>query len=574
MARGLRTPIGTGVPTDFRRGVTPFAGQDQRVATIFYVDPAGSDAADGLSTGTAWQTIAKVNAGAYVPGDQVLFNKTGVWRGTTLTPPSSGSSGTAVTFGAYGTGAKPIISGGSVVTGWSVFSGNTYQAALTTAPTYAVAGTQALTKGASTTITANQWFWASNVLYVNLNGTNPTSTTVEAATTDIVVNLDTKNYVTFDSLDFRFGADRTVRGNAAANVLFTNCNWQWCGYRSNGGVVSLNGCDNGRITQGTWDQVSNDGIWFHDCANLEIDNGVMTNIGHLVGDVASDGIQMDDASFGTGLDSSGLHIHDMTITMSVNSPKGGVILVADPSIATSGGVVERVTVNGGNFGAAPSASNITFQDCRFLDQVSAYGGGIHVDTVAWTISNVVLTRNLIARSSRSGIVFQTTAQNRSNWTIVNNTFVDCAFFPFIQDAPLSGLVENNIFWYTGAAPTGMLYTAGGVVSAQTLTWDYNAVRDPGAGTPFTGPTGTTYASFALWKAGTSRDAHSITGDPLFNNAGAGDYTLSAPSPARDAGVVVGGIGQTVIGVAPDIGAFEAAAIVITMHQFALTGVGA
>jgi hypothetical protein len=67
-----------------------------------------------MSTATAWLTVAHVNAQSFNPGDSVLFQRTCVWYGTSLTIPSGGSSGSPVTFGAYGTGANPILKGSTV----------------------------------------------------------------------------------------------------------------------------------------------------------------------------------------------------------------------------------------------------------------------------------------------------------------------------------------------------------------------------------------------------------------------------------------------------------------------------
>lgn len=87
-------------------------------ATNYYVSNTGSDAANGLTTGTAWQTVAKVNSSTFVAGDSVLFEKGGIWR-ETLTMPSSGSSGNHIITGSYGTGNKPSINANDVVTSWS-----------------------------------------------------------------------------------------------------------------------------------------------------------------------------------------------------------------------------------------------------------------------------------------------------------------------------------------------------------------------------------------------------------------------------------------------------------------------
>lgn len=82
-------------------------------AATYYVSTAGSDAADGLTTGTSWQTITKVNAGAYAPGSQILFNRgdtfTGNVRLSPTTVPDGGSQTTPIIVGAYGSGAKPIF---------------------------------------------------------------------------------------------------------------------------------------------------------------------------------------------------------------------------------------------------------------------------------------------------------------------------------------------------------------------------------------------------------------------------------------------------------------------------------
>jgi hypothetical protein len=83
-------------------------------ATTYYVAAAGSDMNNGTSPGAPWQTIGKVNGATFNPGDSVLFHRGDVWYGTALTVPSSGASGSPITFGAYGSGANPVIKGSTV----------------------------------------------------------------------------------------------------------------------------------------------------------------------------------------------------------------------------------------------------------------------------------------------------------------------------------------------------------------------------------------------------------------------------------------------------------------------------
>jgi hypothetical protein len=82
-------------------------------ATTYYVDNcviAGNDSNSGTSTATPWLTVAHVNAHSFNPGDSILFESTCTWN-ESLIPLSSGSAGNMITFGAYGSGARPLIQG-------------------------------------------------------------------------------------------------------------------------------------------------------------------------------------------------------------------------------------------------------------------------------------------------------------------------------------------------------------------------------------------------------------------------------------------------------------------------------
>ena len=85
------------------------------LADIYHVSPQGNDANDGKTPATAWKTVAKVNASAFAPGDQILFARGGEWR-ESLKAPSSGAPGKPIVFAAYGTGAKPKFWGSDAVT--------------------------------------------------------------------------------------------------------------------------------------------------------------------------------------------------------------------------------------------------------------------------------------------------------------------------------------------------------------------------------------------------------------------------------------------------------------------------
>src|SRR5919204_2943778 len=79
-------------------------------ATTYYVSPSGSDSNPGTSTVSPWASVAKVNASAFAPGDEVLFAG-GKAFGGALAPVSSGSPGVPITFGSYGTGQANLRNG-------------------------------------------------------------------------------------------------------------------------------------------------------------------------------------------------------------------------------------------------------------------------------------------------------------------------------------------------------------------------------------------------------------------------------------------------------------------------------
>ena len=74
--------------------------------TVYYVSNSGNDGADGRSPETAWATLNAVNGNYnnYQPGDTILFERGGIWRGHV-------SCADGVTVSAYGEGEKPRVYG-------------------------------------------------------------------------------------------------------------------------------------------------------------------------------------------------------------------------------------------------------------------------------------------------------------------------------------------------------------------------------------------------------------------------------------------------------------------------------
>ena len=75
----------------------------------YYVKNGGSDAADGLSDGNAWETTSKINGFGFNPSDVVQFKRGSSWTGTPLAPSVSGTNGNPIIFRDYSTGALPLF---------------------------------------------------------------------------------------------------------------------------------------------------------------------------------------------------------------------------------------------------------------------------------------------------------------------------------------------------------------------------------------------------------------------------------------------------------------------------------
>src|SRR6202049_4336434 len=94
----------------FRGLANPARATANAIAT-FYVDSiSGNDRNSGTSPQKAWETLTKINATVFHPGDQILFKSASAWTGQ-LWPKGSGSAQQPIVIDQYGGGAKPVING-------------------------------------------------------------------------------------------------------------------------------------------------------------------------------------------------------------------------------------------------------------------------------------------------------------------------------------------------------------------------------------------------------------------------------------------------------------------------------
>jgi parallel beta-helix repeat protein len=101
-------------------------------ATNYYFSSTEGDdsrtSAEAQNSATPWKTISKLNSiiSSLQPGDQILFKRGDIFYGS-IVASKAGTSSQRIIFSAYGSGAKPIITGFTQVTSWTNAGGNIWQ---------------------------------------------------------------------------------------------------------------------------------------------------------------------------------------------------------------------------------------------------------------------------------------------------------------------------------------------------------------------------------------------------------------------------------------------------------------
>ncbi|MFA5248636.1 MAG: choice-of-anchor Q domain-containing protein, partial [Patescibacteria group bacterium] len=158
-------------------------------------------------------TNAMAKSGGYAGDDQILL-KSGDTFYETMTAPSafSGTSGHDIIIGSYGAGVNPIITGEQQTLSWSVYSGHTYQAAVTVSPnmvwmTDGSGNTYRLINNATSqdVLENHEWYWVGNVLYVRDDaGSSAPSFTVHVPIRGTGISAAGKSYITIQDLIIKY----------------------------------------------------------------------------------------------------------------------------------------------------------------------------------------------------------------------------------------------------------------------------------------------------------------------------------------------------------------------------------
>lgn len=510
-----------------------FAGTAQ--ASTYYINCTSATNGSGSST-DPWNSLTMITGHVFAAGDKILFN-----RGTTcygpLAPLGSGSSsGSPIVIDAYGTGAQPIIDGGTNIAALQL---------------------------------SNQQYWEINNL-------------------EIVHGDKYGVYVT-----------HSFAGTIYNHIYLTNLNvhgaTHQATFRLDGGEVWIDATG----SNGTWNDVKVTGVQAHDTTVSQGIYVVAGGVGSYTATLGSN-VLVDNSAVnlvgGDGILVIGAN--GATIQNSIVSGSGTCPSTYCSSPATPGGLWVYQCTNclmqsnesygnqtwgasdGGDFDIDYVNNNVIAQYNYGHDSVgyciSVFGaGGI-------TTTNSVIRYNVCANNERSlphgkgnqGEIFLSTWDGGviDNVQIYNNTFY---WNPVSEGSVLyqagtpsvtgTHIFENNIVYATGQ------YVVNG---NSVLQLSHNLYYTPNpAGPKFYNGT-TSYTSLSAYQTATSQDSGSIYKNPAINGVGyhatgtpTDAYTLQPGSPAIGAGALITSNGgrdffsNTVSATAaPNIGAYNGAGV--------------
>ncbi len=214
------------------------------------------------------------------------------------------------------------------------------------------------------------------------------------------------------------------------------------------------------------------------------------------------------------------------------------------STHSDGTTVDRANTSSSAYGLEITGGNVRVSELRVTN---AYCG-VYLSGTGSEVTGCELFENIhgLFITSSSPWSAQTVANNlirdnvehgiyswaNSSPTIINNTIANNSSCGIYLEYGLAndGTFKNNI---VSADDSGLYCVFFHNSLAPGFGWDYNDLYATGGAA--VGYFGGTRATLSDWQTATSKDAHSISQDPLFVDAALNDYHLRTSSPCVDAG---------------------------------------
>ncbi len=514
-----------------------------RIGRTYYIDPTNGNDNNNGSYQNPLASFAPITANSMKlsDGDKVLLVRGGTMKAQSITIPASGApGGRGIYFGAYGSGANPILDPTTRYTDFTLDSGSIWKRTETLAdPKQCFQdGARLIYETAKASMVAGSWCYVSNVVYVWCTDSgNPNSGhTIEyPATGDVIaLRLNGQSNLIFDSWDITKTNYCAINTNAAGsnNILIQN------------GVFSYSGIRSVLLGADPWS-----GLWYP--SNITVFNCT----GHDDLDLsfwAGDGWNLrfvQCTTYNSGLD---LSPRGKNYPAATHYPNG--FLISKAAINCMVKACYAHDVYGTAFldelsGGGHSTNSIWDRNIADVSATTVYGASIAgINTLFINnkiISNATSNALNLTNTPTVPLIYHNTLYSPSNGANTLET-----------SSQPGAIVKNNIIVRAGGTSGRFISVA---AAAQTgFAADNNQYYQP-SGTLrwFWGPT--EYTTFANWKSNSGKDAHGLNSDPVFVT----NYTdlhLQGGSPCKGAGAT--GLGVTwdldsvVRASPPSIGAYE------------------
>jgi hypothetical protein len=511
--------------------------------SVYYCKNGGNDGNSGLSDLLAWATLGHASGFSLAAGDSCLLKRGSIWR-EVFNNSHAGTSGAKITLGAYDTGANPIVNGATLVTGWTVYSGNVWQATVTGINSWdkdifidETHGDHKTSAGAC--VNEFDWYWAANVLYLYAAsdpGTLYTAPGVEVRTRQYLITCS-QAYWIFDGLTVEKAYQDNFKMDGSANCEIKNCTVQYGG----GGVTS-------------YGSTATTGLLVHDnLVRLNHETGIIGNLnstnfkvyrnevsqnGRIVmlsGDNYDGGIKFWDQHDGAadgGHEFYENYIHDNLVGFWLD----GVQPPGDPILFHHNWMENNAT----------QAIMLELSSkCQIWGNVLVNcGTSVAGEGEAWASAGI----NLSGRDDPSGTVWSVHDNLIYNNTIYGGNIginVWQNTYGYTASSMVNNIVKNNIVYGQTLRPLSC--GQGGdndpAWNSSGNTYQYNCF----------GPQATNFirwarvgyfSTYAAWEAAAGvildgGSTHSINADPALTNPSGGVFTLQAGSPCIDVGANLG-----------------------------------
>ena len=475
--------------------------------TAYYIDAtSGDDTNDGTSDSEAWQTIAKVNAFSFSPGDAILFKRGETWT-ETLEPVISGTTDAWITYGAYSIGDKPLI---------DMEGGTGACVNLTSIDYLEFDDIQMIGSGTAGCFQA-----------YGTAGSAGDGYTIRGRRLDVV-----RNYLTTTNADgFSLGA--------TAECEF----WD----------ITADKCRPDPHAAG-----SHQGFTMHTDSKAKVHGIDITDSSNPIYNVGNSICWIEDLTcsgnyYGLGCNGTAiLEIHDSVLTGDV-----GVLVNGGGSGATNSCLIENSTLNYTIIGSQFVREGlVTLRDCTInftaVQSFMTWGGDLVVeDCTVNFLADGATGYPFYAANAASSIIFRRNTVDIDSHTGIRvlASTSDCGTFEIYQNVFLNNNVGYEIMWIRSGSLTGpkfynnvFINCVEGIQNDGPLTTANMEVINNifyGCSDPLNGTTATTISNNCYYDSADEGGTGSITSDPLFTDYAGGNYGLTADSPCRDTGTDVG-----------------------------------